>query len=146
MSLMLENSVSTIFCDLFYFNLQQLLFYLFILSCTFSSICCLVAKSCWTLCDPMEPATHQDSLSFTIFCSLLKFIFIESVMPPNNLILCHPLLLLPLILPSIRVFSNEPAVLIQWPKDWSVSFSIGPSNAIQVTDHFFLQGYRLSRV
>ena len=53
---------------------------------------------------------------------------IESVMPPNHLILCRPLLLLPSILPSIRIFSNEPVLLIRWPKYWSFSFSINPSN------------------
>ena len=60
--------------------------------------------------------------------SLLKFISIESVMPSNHLTFCHPLLLLPLIFPSIRVFSNESALCIRWPKDWSFSFSISPSN------------------
>ena len=67
-------------------------------------------------------------LSFTISRSLTKFMFIESVMPPNHLILCHPLLLLPLIFPSIRVFFNESALHIKWPKYWSFSFSISPSN------------------
>ena len=66
----------------------------------------LVAKSCLTLCDPMD-CTLQASLSFTISWSLLKFIFTELVMPSNCLILCCPLLLLPSILPSIRTFSNE---------------------------------------
>ena len=60
--------------------------------------------------------------------SLLKLISIESVMPPNHLILCHPLLLLPSIFPSIRVFSNESALRSRWPKYWSFSFSISPSN------------------
>ena len=60
--------------------------------------------------------------------SLLKLISIESVMPSNHLILCHPLLLLPSIFPSIKVFSNESALHIRWPKYWSVSFSISPSN------------------
>ena len=60
--------------------------------------------------------------------SLLKLMSIESVMPSNHLILCHPLLLLPSILPSIRVFSNELVLHIRWPKDWSFSFSISPSN------------------
>ena len=60
--------------------------------------------------------------------SLLKFMSIESVMPSNHLILCHPLLLLPSILPSIRVFSNESALWIRWQKYWSFSFSISPSN------------------
>ena len=73
-------------------------------------------------------AAHQVSLSFTIFQSLLKLMSIESVMPSNHLILCRPLLLLPSIFPSIRVFSNESAFLIMWPKYWSFSFSISPSN------------------
>ena len=73
-------------------------------------------------------AARQASLSFTISQSLLKLISIESVMPSNHLILCHPLLLLPSIFPSIRVFSNESAVGIRWPKYWNFSFSISPSN------------------
>ena len=60
--------------------------------------------------------------------TLLKLMSIESVMPSNHLILCHPLLLLPSIFPSIRVFSNEPALCSRWPKYWSFSFSISPSN------------------
>ena len=71
---------------------------------------------------------HQVSLSFTISRSLLKLMPIESVMPSNHLILCHPLLLLPSIFPSIRVFFNESALHIRWPKYWSFSFSISPSN------------------
>ena len=71
-------------------------------------------------------AAHQASLSFTIFWSLLKLMSIESVMPSNLLILCHRLLLLPSIFPSIRVFSNELALHIKWPKYWS--FSISPSS------------------
>ena len=67
------------------------------------------------------------SLSFTITCSLLKLISIESVMPSNHLI-CHPLLFLPSIFPSIKVFSNESALCIRWPKYWSFRFSICPSN------------------
>ena len=86
--------------------------------------CCRsVAQSCLTLCDPVL----QASLSFTISQSLLKLMPIESVMPSNHLILCHPLLLLPSIFPSIRVFSNESALHIRWPKYWSFSFSISPS-------------------
>ena len=68
------------------------------------------------------------SLSFTISRSLLKLMSIESVMPSNHLILCHPLLFLPSIFPSIRVFSNESVLHIRWPKCWSFSFSIRPSN------------------
>ena len=73
-------------------------------------------------------ATHQASLSITNSWSLFKFMSIESVMPSNHLILCHPLLLLPSIFPSIRVFSNESALRIRWPKYWSFSFSISPSS------------------
>ena len=72
--------------------------------------------------------TRQASLSFTISWNLLKLMSIQSVMPSNHLILCHPLLLLSSIFPSIRVFSNELALGIRWPKYWSFSFSISPSN------------------
>ena len=71
---------------------------------------------------------RQAFLSFTISWSLLKFMFIESVTPFNHLILCHPLLLLPSIFPSIRVFSNESALRIRWPKYWTFIFNISPSN------------------
>ena len=70
----------------------------------------------------------QASLSFSISLSLLKFTSIELVMPSNHLILCHPLLLLPSIFPSIRVFSNESALHIRWLKYWSFSFNISPFN------------------
>ena len=73
-------------------------------------------------------AAHQASLSITNSWSLLKLMVIESVMPSNHLILCHPLLLPPSIFPSIRVFSNESVLRIRWPKDWSFSFNISPSN------------------
>ena len=73
-------------------------------------------------------AAHKASLSFTISWSLLKLISIELMMPSNHLIFCHPLLLLPSIFPSIRVFSNESVLSIRWPKYWSFSFSISPSN------------------
>ena len=73
-------------------------------------------------------AAHQASLSITNSWSLLKFMSIESVIPSNHLILCCPLLLPPSIFPSIRVFSNESVLHIRWPKDWSFSFSISPSN------------------
>ena len=71
---------------------------------------------------------HQASLAFTISQSLLRLTSIESVMPSNHLIFCHPLLLLPLVFPSIRVFSNELALHIRGPKYWHFSFSIRPSN------------------
>ena len=73
-------------------------------------------------------AACQASLTFTISQRLLRLMSIESVMPSNHLILCQPLLLLPSIFPSIRVFSNESVLHIGWPKYWSFSFSIGPSN------------------
>ena len=73
-------------------------------------------------------ATCQASLSITNTQSLLKLMSIQWVMPSNHLILCHPLLLLPSIFPSIRVFSNESVLRIRWPKYWSFSFSISPSN------------------
>ena len=73
-------------------------------------------------------AARQASLSITNSQSLLKLMSIESVMPSNHLILCHPLLLLPPIPPSIRVFSNESTLRMRWPKYWSFSFSISPSN------------------
>ena len=70
---------------------------------------------------------HQASLSFTIFQSMLKLLSIESMISSNHLILCHPLLL-PSIFPSIRVFSNQSALCIRWPKYWNFSFSISPSS------------------
>ena len=73
-------------------------------------------------------ATYQASLSITNSQTLLKLMSIESVMPSNHLILCHPLLLPPSIFPRIRVFSKELALLIRWPKYWSFSFNISPSN------------------
>ena len=73
-------------------------------------------------------AAHQASLSITKPRSLLKLMSIELVMPSSHLILCGPLLLLPSIFPSIRVFSNESALRMRWPKDWSFSFSISPSS------------------
>ena len=71
---------------------------------------------------------HARLPSFTVSWSLLKLMSIESVMPSNHLILCHPILLPPSIFPSIRVFSNESVLRIMWPKHWSFSFGISPSN------------------
>ena len=81
----------------------------------------------WLFLTPWT-ATHQASLSITNSRSLLKLKSIASVMPSNHLILCRPLLLLPSIFPSIRVFSDESALCIRWPKYWSFSFSISLSN------------------
>ena len=86
-----------------------------------------VSQSCPTLCDPMDcsmpghPVHHQ-------LPSLLKLMSIESVMPSNHLIFCCPLLLLPSIFPTITVFSSESVLHIKWPKYWSFSFNISPSN------------------
>ena len=78
----------------------------------------------------MTPWTtaHQASLPFSVSRSLLKLMSVESVMPSNHLILYHPLLLLPSVFPSIRVFSSESALHIRWPKYWSFNFSISSSN------------------
>ena len=86
-----------------------------------------VSQLCPTLCDPWT-AARQATLSITNSCSLLKLMSIELVMPSNHLILCCPLLLQPSIFPSIRVFSSESVLLIRWPKYWSFSFNISPSN------------------
>ena len=79
-------------------------------------ICCLAAQSCPTNSAVSWAAAHQLSLSFTISWRLLKFMSIESMMSSNHLILCHPLRLLPSVFPSIRVFSNQSALPIRWPK------------------------------
>ena len=103
------------------------------------SCCCSVAKSCPTLCYPMDsstpglpvpqppPGVRPSSCPFNSQ-SLHKLMSIESMMPSNHLILCRPLLLLPSIFPRIRVFSNDSALHMRWPKYWSFSFSISPSN------------------
>ena len=83
--------------------------------------CSSVAQLFSTLCETMD-------ITFTIFWTLLKLMSIELVMPSNHFILCHPLWLLPSVFPSIRVFSNEWALPIRWPKYWSFSFSISPFN------------------
>ena len=86
-----------------------------------------VAQSCLILCNPTD-AAHKAFLSIPSSQSLLKLISIESVVPSNHLILCCPLLLLPSIFPSIRIFSNESLLCIRWPNYWSFSFNISPSN------------------
>ena len=85
-----------------------------------------VTQSCPTVCDPID--CSQASLSIANSWSLLKLMSIESVMPSNHLILCRPLLFLPSMFPSIRVFSKELVLHIRWPKYWSFSFNISPSN------------------
>ena len=99
--------------------------YLASLNLQFSSIkllsCVLLFATPWT-------TACQASLSINNSWSLLKLMSIKSVMPSNHLILCHPLLLLPSVFPSIRVFSNESVLHIRWPKYWSFSYNISPSN------------------
>ena len=100
-----------------------------------------VTQLCLTLPTPWTAAC-QASLSITNSRSLLKLISIESIMPPNHLILCCPLLLLLSIFPRIRVFSNESILHIRWPKYWSFSFNISPFN-ITIQKHQFF-GAQLS--
>ena len=91
-------------------------------------------------------AACQSSLSFTISWSLLNHRSIESVMPSHHLIFCHPLLLLPSVFPSIRVFSKESTLCIRWPKYWSFNFSISPSNEYAVFIYFRTDWFDLLEV
>jgi len=99
-----------------------------------------VAQSCLTLCDPMNCST-PGLPSITNSRSSLKLMSIESVMPSSHLMFCRPLLLLPPIPPSIRVFSNESALRMRWPKYWSFSFSISPSK-----EHPGLISFKMDRL
>ena len=92
----------------------------------------------WLFVTP-RTAAEQASLTFTISWSLLKLISIELMMPSNHLILCHPLLFLSSVFPSIRVFSSELALFIRWPKYWSFSFSISPSNGYSELPFFRIE-------
>ena len=89
--------------------------------------CCSVTKSCPILCDPMDCSTPGFPVLYHLM-DLLKLMSIEAVMPSNHLIFCHPLLFLPSMFPSIRVFSNESILHTRWQKYWSFNFSISPSN------------------
>ena len=97
-------------------------------SCTSRHFCSVQPLGCVRLFANPWTAVHQASLSITNSWSLFRLTFMESMMPSNHLILCHPLLLLPSIFPSIRVFSSESVLCIKWPKYWSISFSISSSN------------------
>ena len=99
----------------------------------------------WLIVTPWTAAC-QTSLSITNFWSLLKLMSIESVMPSNHLILCHPFLFPPSIFPSIRVFSNESALRSRWPKYWSFSFSICPSNEYSGLISFWIDWFDLRAV
>ena len=99
----------------------------------------------WFLAIPWTEA-HKVSLSFTVPQSLLKLMSIELILPSNHIILCHPSFLLPSIFPSIRVFSNELALCIRWPKYWSFSFSINPSNDYSELISFRIDWFHLLAV
>ena len=111
-----KEYVKAVYCHPFYITYMQ---------CSVQF--CSVAQSCLTLCDPMNCSTTGLSVHHR-FPELPKLMSIDLVIPSSHLILCHPLLLLPSLFPSIRVFSNESALLIRWPKYWSFSFNISPSN------------------
>ena len=102
--------------------------------------CCTIAHSYPTIYDPWTAAL-QDSLSFTITWSLLKLMSIESVMPSHHLIICHPLLILFSIVPSIRVFSIKLTFCIRWPKYWSFSFSINLYNEYSGLVSYRIDGF-----
>ena len=114
----------------------MLLYYIF---------CSSVARHIQLFVTPWT-AARQASLSFPISWSLLKLMSIESVMPSSHLVLCHPLLLLPSIIPSIRVFSDESVLHIRWPKYWSFSFSVSPSNEYSGLTSFRLDWFDLLAV
>ena len=107
------------------YTVHEKMFNIIIHSVQFSSVQLL--SHVWLFVTPWI-TEHQASLSITNSWSLPKLMSTESVMPSSHLILCHPLLLLPPIPPSIRVFSNESVLRIRWPKYWSFSFSMSPSN------------------
>ena len=132
--------------ELKYMNVKNFNCFVVFISVQFSHSVLSDSATPWT-------AAHQAHLSVTNSQSLSKLMSIESVMPSNHLILCYPLLLLPSILPSIRVFSNESTLRIRWPKYWSFSFSISPSNeysgfrsTLGLTGWISLQSKGLSRV
>ena len=102
--------------------------------------------SCVQLFETRWTTARQSSLSITNCWSLLKLMSIELVMPSNELIVSHPLLLLPSILPSVRVFSNESFLHIRWPKYWSLSFSINPSNEYSGLISFRIDWFELLAV
>ena len=121
------------FQHLFLLNICIIVFLWVLFWALFSTYCTVSLSSvqslsCVQLFVTPWTAAHQASLSITNSQSLLKLMSIESVMPSNHLIFCRPLLFLPSIFPSIRVFSNESDLRIRWPKYWSLSFNISPSN------------------
>ena len=127
-----------------FFNIKFTI--LTILSLQFSSIVVVQLLSCVQLFATPWTAAHQASLSLTISWSLLKLMSIELVMPSNHVVFCYPLLLLPSIFPIIRVFSNELALCIRWPKYWSFSFSISLSNEYSGLVSFRIAWFNLLEV
>ena len=107
--------------------------------------CCSVTQLCLTLCDPMDWSTPGFPVHHQLL-ELAKLMSSELVMPSNHLILCCPLLLLTSIFPKIRVFSNESAFCIRWPKYWSFSFSISPSNEYSRLISFWMDWFDLLAV
>ena len=108
------------------------------------STICSVAKLCPALCDPME-YSMLSFLSITSSHNFLKLMSIESVMPSNHLILCHILLFLPSVFPSITVFTNKSAFHMRWPKYWSFSFRISPSNEYSGLISFTMDQFDLTK-
>ena len=100
--------------------------------------CCSVTKSCPILCYPINCTINPLSPSISQSSSLLELMSVELLMPSKHLILCHPLLLLHSIFPSIRVFSSESVLRIRWPKYWTFTFNISPSN-----EHLGLISFRM---
>ena len=122
--MVLENALISFYVAV---RFSQTLLLKTLFSIHWSICCCSVAKLCLTLCDPKDCNTPGFPVLHWLQ-SLLKFMSIELMMPSNHFILCCPLLLLSSILLSTRVFSNELALCIKWPKYWSFSFSISPSS------------------
>ena len=117
--------------------------------CPQRTLCCCCSVNCSVVSNSLRltwTAACQASLFFAISQSLLKLMSIESVMPPNYLILCCPLLLLPSVFPSIMVFSSESTLHIRWSKYWSFNFSIGPSNEYSGLISFRIDGFDLLAV
>ena len=114
-------------CKSYYRQVKCHLFFDYFHCCIAYICCCSVAQSCPTLCNPMDCSTPGFPV-FQISWILLKLMSIELVIPSDHLFLFHPLILLPSVFPNIRVFSDESALFIRWPKYWSFSSSISPSN------------------
>ena len=120
------------------FEILLLLFFFFLASIFIPLQFSSAAQSCPTLWDSTDFAAHQASLSITNSQSLPKLMSIQSMMPSNHLIICHPFFLLSWIFPSIRVLSYESVLRIRWSKYWTFSFSISPSN-----EHSWLVSFRM---